>query len=214
MSYKSDINSYKGQLNNIIQARPMYDIPESQNDYLALEKAGLDESLPGYSQVKNDIQSSTAQKQANINETSNSVNSTLTGTTGIYGDQMNNVINLDIAAEKFKLGQRQRYSDALLKNADYQDKSWNWNKGQKYGEQYNYFQSLIAGADAEKNQTQQNFFSLLGSGIQAGSSIVKSEMMKENTSKPSSGGSKSSADPSGLPDFSSGSSASEMNFNA
>jgi len=47
------------------------------------------------------------------------------------------------------------YLQGLQLGADYSDKAWNWNVGQKYGEQYNYLTNQQQNAQADQNSRYQ-----------------------------------------------------------
>jgi hypothetical protein len=163
---------------------PTYQIPDSEKEYLANAKQQRDSNMPGYAQMKDDIYGSTAQGARNIQQASNSVAGTLGATAQLYGGQMKSLAGLDIASAQYKQQMADKYQQALQTDAtwqdkswqinqDYKDKAWNWNEAQKYGEQYNFLQSQISGANADKNQREQNVFGLIGGVTNIASGALK-----------------------------------------
>ena len=174
-------NSLRGDLEKKIASRPTYSTPSAINDYMSIAKGKTKSEMPGMAQYKSDIGSSTAQGIQNIKQSSNSVSGTLGAVTNLYGGEMKSLANLDLANAQYKEKQQDAYSNALLKQADYQDKAWNWNVGQKYGEDYNYLQSKIAQEQQKANTQKQNFMNIVsgivGAGAQIGGAIALEEQV-------------------------------------
>jgi hypothetical protein len=149
----------EGQFDALRKTRPEYNIPTEQLQYLAMEQQRMGTQLPGLDKMKDNLASETAAGVGNIQESSNSISGTLGALTQLYGQQMKGVSALDIQNAQFMEGRKDSFEQALKSMADYKDKQWAWNKQAKYGEDYNYLQSKIAGANADKNQGTQNMFS-------------------------------------------------------
>jgi hypothetical protein len=171
------------KLEGLMESRPSYQMPQAASDYFAMEKARLGSEMPGLTQAKGDIGSQTAQGIKNISQSSNSVAGSLGAISDLYSGQMKSLAGLDVAGSQYKQARQDAYEKALLQQDDYQDKTWEWNKAQAYGEKYNYLQSQIAQNREDIRQQKANeakqevantegLFGLAGEGIKIGGAAL------------------------------------------
>jgi hypothetical protein len=158
---------------NLTAARPEEVIPQAATDAFNLAKSFAKADMPGYSQAKNDILSSTAQGIKNVGKVSNSVAGTIGGTADIYGNEVKSMAGLDVAQEQYKQSKQEGLIQANEKMADWQQTKENWDVLSKYREQNNALTSKIQNANADKNQGMQNMFGLFQSLIGAGGNAAK-----------------------------------------
>jgi hypothetical protein len=154
-SAKAKQNRKERDLEQLIEKRPIYTSPSQIDEILNLRKSSLatDTKMPGLDLTRDRLGASTSQAVKNIQQSSNSVAATLGATSNVYKSEMSTLADLDVKGQIYSAAKKQAledaYAQALQNKADYVDKAWNWNTGQKYGEQYNLLSSEISQASAE-----------------------------------------------------------------
>jgi hypothetical protein len=174
--FKSQIAPYqaKQQYEDIFaKNRPDYEIPQAEKDFFNFQKARMGTNMPGFEQAKGDISSSTAQGIKNVKESSNSVAGTLGATTQLFGGQMKNLAQLDVANSQYQETRKDAFANAQQQMADFQDKAWTWNKGDKYQEMANYMMGRQRATDQEIQQQNANDAAKSGSELGFIGDIVK-----------------------------------------
>jgi len=151
------------QLDELITKRPEYTAPSQIDEILGMRKGELaqDMKMPGLDRAKEEIGARTGSAVSNIKEMSNSVAGSLGAVSNAYKNEMGLLADLDVKGAMYSSARKQAaedaYTQALQTKADYVDKAWNWNSGQKYGEQYNLLSDRITQKSkqdqANKDQT-------------------------------------------------------------
>ena len=113
--------------------RPTREMPTGIEEMLANARmmAGLTE-LPGQDRMEQKIASSTAGGLSAAKQVSGSSASTLGALSDIYGKEMGSLADLEGMAANFWAGNQGQLQGALGEYGQWQDKMWQWNKGQPY----------------------------------------------------------------------------------
>ena len=166
-------NAYLKQVNTLMTNRPQDVIPQAATNAFNLAQKDANSDMPGYTQTKEDILSTTAQGIKDVGKLSNSVSGAIGGAADIYGKQLKSMAGLDVAQEQYKSQKQQELIGANEKMADWQQQQQNWNVLSKYGEQFNWLSALMQGANADKQQGYQNMFGMINSVIGAAGNAAK-----------------------------------------
>lgn len=192
----ADEKKYKDQLDRLQKDRPDMAVQQEYLDALNLSKdafksaqdkyaSEVNQNMPGYDKAKDNISSAVASGVEDIKRLSNSTSGALGATVDLYSDSLKELSGLDIADAQFKAQKKRDLESSIAQErqnlivaeqlmGDQKQQVFNWNNIQKYGENYNYLQSLIAGANADKNQSRQNLWGFAGGLLNAGSKIATS----------------------------------------
>jgi hypothetical protein len=138
--------------------RPTYNTPQEIVDNQAIAKNRANTGLPAqqYAQAMQNIE---RQRNAAIN-TLNTRRSVLAGIGKVQQGATDATLGLDVADAKQKIANEQGLMKANTQLANFKDKEWDWNKRQKYIEDYNYGMGLLGSG----NQNLLNSIDKIGAG--------------------------------------------------
>lgn len=150
----------KAKANRLLASlkRPTYNTPQEILDNQAIAKNRANSGLPAqqYAQAMQNIE---RQRNASLN-TLNSRRSLLAGIGRVQQGATDATVGLDVADAKQKIANEQGLMRANTQLAGYKDKEWDYNKRQKYEQDYQYGMSLLGSG----NQNMLNSLDKLGAG--------------------------------------------------
>lgn len=138
--------------------RPDYNIPQEVMDNQAIAKNRANSGLPAQ-QYAQSMQNIERQKNASLN-TLNSRRSLLAGIGRVQQGATDATVGLDVADAKQKIANEQGLMRANTQVAGFKDKQWDWNKRQKYEQDFQYGMSLLGSG----NQNMLNSVDKLAAG--------------------------------------------------
>lgn len=148
----------KAKANRLLASlrRPTYTTPQEIKDNQAIAKNRANTGLPAqqYAQAMQNIE---RQRNAAVN-TLGTRRSVLAGVGKVQQGATDATLALDVADAKQKIANEQALMKANTQAANYKDKEWDWNKRQKFEQDYNYGMSLLGSG----NQNMLNSFDKLG----------------------------------------------------
>lgn len=138
--------------------RPDYNIPQEVMDNQSIAKNRANSGLPAqqYAQAMQNIE---RQRNASLN-TLNSRRSLLAGIGRVQQGATDATVGLDVADAKQKIANEQGLMKANTQVAGFKDKQWDWNKRQKYEQDFQYGMSLLGSG----NQNMLNSVDKLAAG--------------------------------------------------
>lgn len=150
----------KAKANRLLASlrRPTYTTPQEIKDNQAIAKNRANTGLPAqqYAQAMQNIE---RQRNAALN-TLDTRRSVLAGVGKVQQGATDATLALDVADAKQKIANEQALMKANAQTANYKDKEWDWNKRQKFEQDFNYGMSLLGSG----NQNMLNSFDKLGAG--------------------------------------------------
>lgn len=160
-----------------------YKIPDEIKEYVARTKAMMNTRLPGQNLMENKIDANTSNAIAAIQQSGNSSADIINSISGINGQQNDAYNNLGVQGATRYDALQGNVNNALLTSAQYKDRAYDINSGNKQAEfEYNQnqpYQARAAAASALTGAGQQNIYN----GIQGASNI--GTMMAANAQKTS-----------------------------
>ena len=108
--------------------RPIYEVPASIQEQVALLRARSQQGLPGEELISGQIQQGTAQGISASREAATSAADLLGATTNLYGAQTRSLTDLAIQSAQQRSANELAYAQGLGTMAQYQDKAWTWNE--------------------------------------------------------------------------------------
>lgn len=148
-----------------------YKIPDEIKEYVARTKAMMNTRLPGQNLMENKIDANTSNAIAAVQQSGNSSADIINSISGINGQQNDAYNNLGIAGAQRYDQMQGNVNNALLTSAQYKDRAYDINSGNKQAEfEYNQnqpYQARAAAASALTGAGQQNIYN----GIQGASNI-------------------------------------------
>jgi len=134
------------ELKRVQSERPEYEIPSSIQAQLNLLRQRAGQGLPGQDLIGSQIQQGTAQGVAASREASTSAADLLGATTSLYGQQTQNMTDLQIAGARARSQNELAYAQGLGQFGEYQDKAWNWNQALPWQTDVNRIQGISQSA--------------------------------------------------------------------
>ena len=118
----------KDKINAHRDTRVDYTIPGSIEEQLALLRQRSQQGLPGEDLIAGQIQQGTVQGVSAAREASTSAADLLGATTNLYGQQTQNLTDLQIASARARSANQLDLAQGLGTHAQYQDKAFTYNE--------------------------------------------------------------------------------------
>lgn len=165
-----------------------YKIPDEIKEYVARTKAMMNTRLPGQNLMENKIDANTSNAIAAVQQSGNSSADIINSISGINGQQNDAYNNLGVQGATRYDALQGNVNNALLTSAQYKDRAYDINSGNKQAEfEYNQnqpYQARAAAASALTGAGQQNIYNGIQGASNIGTMMAANAQPKRNAAPP------------------------------
>jgi hypothetical protein len=144
--------------------RPDYQITQESKDYLANTENMAQGDMPGYGRMVNQAQGTTANSLGQAQQFADSGSSLLSSLGIITEGERNNMNDINVQNQGFKVGQMNNFNRALMEMSGLKDQQFNLNEYQPWQQQEFDKRNFQEAAINQRNATRDSW-SAFGDGI-------------------------------------------------
>jgi hypothetical protein len=159
-SNKQENRAEELERNNI---RPRLDVPQSQQEALASAKAQAQMTrLPGQDAIEGRFDNVTGNKVATVERMGPGGATSINAASRAYSDQLDKESELGVTTANMRLNNQGILRDELRRNAEWEQKAWDWNTGQPYMQKQAAIAALKEASILNQNTAFKNLIGGLG----------------------------------------------------